>query len=248
MTKNRKKKLRKKPEFRNRKIIIFFILLIFALLSIWVLPAKQKYHPDCANSISCIDDLSGTYDENITGEFEGRKVTGPALNQKPFYASTPFSNPVLGDTTAENKRIEIDLSKQRLYAFENNIQVFEFPISSGKPWWATPNGDFRIWIKLRFTRMKGGSKELGTYYNLPNVPYTMYFYNDNVPKYRGYGIHGAYWHNNFGFPMSHGCVNMRESDVAQLYNWATPQGTKNSIYATAENPGTLVRIYGETPK
>ena len=50
--------------------------------------------------------------------------------------------------------------------------------------------------------------------DLPNVPYTMYFY-------KGYGIHGTYWHHNFGHPMSHGCVNMRTSDAAWLFNWAS---------------------------
>jgi lipoprotein-anchoring transpeptidase ErfK/SrfK len=72
-------------------------------------------------------------------------------------------------------------------------------------------GRFRIQTKLRSTRMSGPG------YNLPNVPYTMYFY-------RGYAIHGTYWHNNFGHPMSHGCVNMRTGDAAWVYNWA-PVGT-----------------------
>jgi lipoprotein-anchoring transpeptidase ErfK/SrfK len=153
----------------------------------------------------------------------------------------------LGETTADAKRIYVDLTNQKLLAYENNTLVYEFPVSTGK-YGTTPTGDFRIWIKLRYTRMKGGSRELGTYYDLPNVPYTMYFYNDKIPKARGYGIHGAYWHNNFGHPMSHGCVNMREADVAQLYNWALPTSSKNVTYASAENPGTLITIYGTAPK
>ncbi len=69
-------------------------------------------------------------------------------------------------------------------------------------------GRFRIQTKLTSTRMSGPG------YDLPGVPYTMYFY-------KGYAIHGTYWHNNFGRPMSHGCINMRTPDAAWLFNWAS---------------------------
>jgi len=58
---------------------------------------------------------------------------------------------------------------------------------------------------------------IGPGYNLPNVPWVMYFYD-------GYAIHGTYWHHNFGHPMSHGCINMTIPDAHWLYNWA-PKGT-----------------------
>ena len=95
--------------------------------------------------------------------------------------------------------------------------------------------------------MKGGNKLLGTYYDLPNVPSTMYFYNAEVPKSRGYGIHGAYWHNNFGHPMSHGCVNMRTVDAEKLYHWVSPDAKGNVTLATNEDPGTTITIYGKAP-
>jgi len=121
---------------------------------------------------------------------------------------------VLGQQTptTSEKWIEVDLSDQRLYMKEGNKIVGNFLISSGK-WYPTPQGSWNVWIKLRYTRMKGGSKLLGTYYDLPNVPYVMYFY-------QGYGIHGAYWHNNFGQPMSHGCINMKPEEAGIIYNWA----------------------------
>jgi lipoprotein-anchoring transpeptidase ErfK/SrfK len=131
-------------------------------------------------------------------------------------------------------------------AYDGDKLVYNFPVSTGK-WHHTPTGNFNIWIKLRYTRMKGGNKALGTFYDLPNVPYTMYFYNSEYPKTDGYGIHGAYWHNNFGHPMSHGCINMAEADVAQLYAWADPATVGNTTYASAESPGTPVIIYGTTP-
>jgi len=120
---------------------------------------------------------------------------------------------VLGQQTGSGEKwIEIDLSDQRLYMKEGTNTVGSFLVSTGK-WSPTPKGEWKIWIKLRYTRMQGGSKALGTYYNLPNVPYTMYYY-------KGYGIHGAYWHNNFGQPMSHGCVNVRPEEAGIVFNWA----------------------------
>lgn len=133
------------------------------------------------------------------------------------------------DALAQNvspKRVEIDISNQRLYAFDGSQKIFDFVVSTGKPWWPTPTGTFYPWIKLQSTRMIGGSTQYGTYYNLPNVPYVVYFY-------QGYGLHGTYWHNNFGFPMSHGCVNLKTADAEKIYNWI--------------DMTTPITIYGTTP-
>lgn len=109
------------------------------------------------------------------------------------------------------KWIEVVLSRQMLYAWENGRVVMSSKISSGVALHPTVRGTFRIYVKYVSTRMRGPG------YNLPNVPYTMYFYG-------GYGIHGAYWHNNFGRPMSHGCVNLPVGFSGQLFRWA-PVGT-----------------------
>ena len=96
--------------------------------------------------------------------------------------------------------------------------------------------------------MEGGSKAINTYYYLPNVPYVMFFYNDEIPKYRGFGLHGTYWHSNFGYTMSHGCVNMKTEEAGLIYNWAKPDlGNKWSVFADDENPGTQIVIYGVAP-
>lgn len=112
---------------------------------------------------------------------------------------------------AGEKKIVINLTNQQLLAYDNNQLIYSFPISSGK-WYPTPTGTFKPWAKLPLTRMAGGSRALGTYYNLPNVPYVVYFY-------KGYAIHGAYWHSNFGHPMSHGCVNVSVENAKLLYNF-----------------------------
>lgn len=130
----------------------------------------------------------------------------------------PLQSTILGDTNS-SKRIEIDLTNQRLYAYENNKLIFNFLVSSGK-WGRTPTGTFQIWTKIRSQKMSGGSRELGTYYYLPNVPYIMFFYNQSYPKPLGFSLHGTYWHNNFGVPMSHGCINMKTDEVGQVFSWA----------------------------
>jgi len=157
-----------------------------------------------------------------------------AIFNNQIFSIPTTSSKILGETIVlpddSVRRIEVDLTNQRLYAYENDRLVFNFLISSGT-WDRTPQGTFLIWAKVRSQKMSGGSKELGTYYYLPNVPYILFFYNDKIPKKNGYSIHGTYWHNNFGIPMSHGCINMKTTEVAQIYSWA--------------NIGTQIKIYGK---
>jgi len=192
--------------------------------------------------------FSGLYSpDEKSGEFHGNKFTSPYIPPQIAYNRPIFNPNVLGAYRAD-KRIEIDLTNQRLYAYEGNNKIYDFLISSGK-WGRTPTGEFTIWTKLRYTKMEGGNKALNTYYYLPNVPFTMFFYNDDIPTWRGFGIHGTYWHSNFGHPMSHGCINMKTEEVEKIYFWAQPDlpGGKLSTRATPENPGTRVVIYGKAP-
>ncbi len=192
--------------------------------------------PFCANSISCINDLTASVDNTDMGYFEGHSVLPPSIN----LAEEPTLSNVLGaETPAGEKHIYVDLSKQTLYAFQGNTLILNTLISSGK-WNPTPPGDYKIWVKLRSTRMSGG--EGADAYDLPNVPFVMFFYNDKVPKAAGYSLHGAYWHDNFGHMMSHGCVNMRAIDAQAIYDWADPATVKPTTYADANNPGTVVSI------
>ena len=190
--------------------------------------------------------------KHLTGDFDPSVKFAVFNNQRLDLAQLSLKGeeellPVLGQTSA-HKRIEIDLANQRLYAYEDDRRVYNFLVSTGK-WGRTPTGRFRIWIKLRYCLMHGGSKILHTYYYLPNVPYTMYFYNWQHPKWQGYGIHGTYWHHNFGHPMSHGCINMKTEEAALLYYWAQPDlRGRRSIYATNDNPGTEIIIYGQAPR
>jgi lipoprotein-anchoring transpeptidase ErfK/SrfK len=111
----------------------------------------------------------------------------------------------------EERWIDVDLSEQTLYVYEGNGLIFETLISSGLPGHETVSGQFRIWYRTASQTMDGA--RLGYDYYLENVPYVMYFFED-------YALHGTYWHNNFGWPMSHGCVNMRTEDAGWVFEWA----------------------------
>ena len=182
---------------------------------------------------------TGDFDENANlAFFENELIDYPKTSLAQIN-NLPQNTQVLGTTNATGKEkwIEVSLDQQKVRAWEGNTIVMEFAISSGK-WGRTPKGTYNIWYKTRSQKMEGGSKELGTYYNLPNVPHNMFFH-------KGYALHGAYWHNNFGHPMSHGCVNEPLANAAQIFDWAgpvLPEG-RNAIRADASNPGTKVFIH-----
>ncbi len=129
----------------------------------------------------------------------------PTSTPTPVPTNTPV--PVTPSVGQEGRWIDIVLSEQRLYAYEGQNVVRSFIVSTGKPSTPTLVGRFNVWIKLRYADMSGPG------YFLPNVPYVMYYDGS-------YGIHGTYWHSNFGTPMSRGCVNMRIEDAGWLYNWS----------------------------
>src|SRR5260221_3643954 len=111
----------------------------------------------------------------------------------------------------QGKAIVVSLLNQRIYAYQDAHLVHSTLMSSGKAGNETVQGDYHIYVKYVTTRMTGPD------YDIPDVPWTMYFY-------KGYGIHGAYWHNDFGRTMSHGCVNLETSEAKWFYDFA-PVGT-----------------------
>jgi len=158
------------------------------------------------------------------GEWHGKTVYAPPVPGSPM--SQILKRNVLGD--AAGKRIEVNLNTQRVLVFEGNIQVNEFVVSTGL-WGRTPTGTFTTQRKVTSQTMSGGNRAIGTYYYLPGVQWVQYFGNAQIPWSRGFSFHGTYWHNNFGHPMSHGCINMKTPDAKWLFDWA-PMGTPVSIY------------------
>jgi lipoprotein-anchoring transpeptidase ErfK/SrfK len=159
---------------------------------------------------------------------------GPALAQKygvstdpvaqgdlPIYSEDLFVKPGPKAGNGGEKWLEISIGQQYLWAWEGGEVVLETYVSTGRPGFDTPYGTFYINSKLESQTMEGVLG--GEYYNVPDVPWVMYFTDV------GHAIHGAYWHSNFGAVMSHGCVNLPLDVAAWMYGWA-PIGTRVEIH------------------
>jgi lipoprotein-anchoring transpeptidase ErfK/SrfK len=233
LAKRKKAPLVRKGKTVGHYIQLYFVSLLVGLVVFTVGTYFIKSQPTCANSKTCQSDLSVNIDNTSSGIFQGHTIAPPKID----LARDIYKSSVLGTTDPSGeKHIYIDLSTQKLYAYQERTQILQTFIASGK-WNPTPVGNFHIWEKLRATRMAGG--EGADAYDLPNVPYVMYFYHD-------FGLHGAYWHNNFGHAMSHGCVNMRIVDAQSLYEWADgptggQQGTPVSVCNSFAEPNNCVQ-------
>lgn len=216
---------------------VFSLLALFlGIMSIWLISKKVNTSSCCSQPIFKND---FEYSE-VTGEYYKKQVEIPFWVFEDNFDLKKLS--VLG-SSSEEKWIEVDLSLQKLWAWEGNKLYLESLVSTGLPWWPTPQGEFRVWAKTRATKMEGGEGKY--YYNLPNVPFVMFFENEKIPGYRGYGLHGTYWHNDFGRVHSHGCINLPTPIAEKLYYWATPQLPEGKFFtkATTENPGTRMVIH-----
>jgi lipoprotein-anchoring transpeptidase ErfK/SrfK len=130
---------------------------------------------------------------------EGRKVARVIIN----------TTPPQGAST--NRWIDVDLAEQTLAVYENNQLIFATVIASGsEPFWTRP-GIFQIFQKKDTETMR--NNDLTDFYYLDNVPWTMYFDGARA-------LHGAYWRTRFGYPQSHGCVNLSVGDSHWVFNWA----------------------------
>ena len=220
------------------------IIAVVAILAVFLSysPISPKQTASAESDFRLADVL------NSTGEFDNDPTQAYFNNQPVAYpkdelaqaANSTLDQAVLGVTTnssGEEKWIEVDLSKQQVTAWEGQKQVRQFLVSTGR-WGPTPPGTFYIWLKTKSQRMTGGSRAEGDFYDLPNVPNNMFF-NGAI------ALHGAYWHNNFGHPMSHGCVNEPLADAEWMFNWAgptMPEGQR-SVRASDDNPGTRVWVH-----
>ncbi len=145
----------------------------------------------------------------------------------------------------EKKRVVVDLSEQALSAFEGKAEVFRAKISSGALFFGedgktltsgTPGGDHIIWQKRVARHMQGGTRDSG--YDLPGVGWVAYFASN------GAALHSTYWHNDFGTPKSHGCLNCRPEDAKWLFRWTAPAVPyePGNITVNMSSPGTVLNI------
>jgi hypothetical protein len=144
----------------------------------------------------------------------------------------------------KEKRIVVNVSDQTLSCFEGKDEVYFCRVSTGAKYdaygnqvdkWATPLGPHPIWRKLISIHMSGGTTGGG--YDLPGIGWTSLFAGNGV------AIHSTFWHNNFGVPMSHGCVNARPQDSKWIFRWSEPTISLDPGDMTVSMPGgTIVEV------
>ncbi len=145
--------------------------------------------------------------------------------------------PISPDVPADEKFIKVDLANQWVSLLEGDTVVFTTKISSGRKfgreYYLTPVGDFETFRKRPSRHMANGNRASG--YDLPGVPWVSYI--DEI----GDSFHGTYWHNDFGMPRSHGCINMTPKAAKWLYRWTHPIVPKNELEAWKAH-GTAVNV------
>ncbi len=131
--------------------------------------------------------------------------------------------------------IDFDLTEKILTLFKYNQPVFSTYASPGRSVYPTVTGVFRVWYKMEKDRMRGGPPTVSYYYDLPNVPYVLYYY-------KSYAIHGTYWHDKFGLPQSAGCTNLTQGDAEYVFSKTSPilSENTNQIKSTSDNQGSVI--------
>lgn len=136
----------------------------------------------------------------------------------------------------EEKHILIDLKTQMVTAFEGEQLVFSQRCSSGAEGTETPTGEFRTYHKGPSVHMTNQGDAIENIYNLPGVPWCTFFTGS------GNALHGAYWHNDYGRPRSHGCVNLPSDAAKFLYRWTNPHVPPDADYLHRPGEGTRIQI------
>ena len=134
------------------------------------------------------------------------------------------------------KFIHIDLASQMVTAFEGNNMVFSSRCSSGQRGTDTPSGEFFTYHKGPSIHMTNQGDAVNNIYNLAGVPWCSFFTG------AGHAFHGTYWHNDYGRPRSHGCVNLRTADAKWIYRWTTPVVPPEEDYVNLPGQGTRVQV------
>ena len=149
----------------------------------------------------------------VASDFAAQLATGDAVFQTPVTETAPV-------ITTLARTVEVNLSTQTAHLFENGNVVGTYAISSGRAATPTPTGHFTVNAYTRIQDLGAlcYNPEAENSYCTEDVPWITWFAPDIA-------FHGTYWHNNFGTPMSHGCVNMTESAAKFVYDW-TARGTE----------------------
>jgi lipoprotein-anchoring transpeptidase ErfK/SrfK len=156
--------------------------------------------------------------------------------------------PISPAVPLERKRIDVDLRRQEVIAYEDEREVFRARCATGAQFkmedgsivdMSTTRGDHWIYQKTPSRRMTGGTRGQADFYDLPGIPWVAYFTASRI------AFHGAYWHNDFGARRSHGCVNLLPEDAQWVYRWTLPRAPYEERWTTTtrRDEGSLVRVF-----
>lgn len=144
--------------------------------------------------------------------------------------------PLSSDVPGVLKTLYVDLETQYVMAFEDERLVMRTRCASGAGGTKTPKGKYSTYHKGPSIHMTNeGDAKVGVY-NLPGVPWCSFFTSTGI------AFHGAYWHNDFGQPRSHGCINLPASAAKFIYRWSTPIVPPESNYLHQPGTGTVVHV------
>jgi hypothetical protein len=160
-----------------------------------------------------------------------------------YYVPTPWVRiyspqelaPLSPQVPEDEKHIEVILDRQLVLAYEKEVPVYAARVSTGQRNFETPTGWFRTFHKRPTYHMFGGADE-ASLFDLPGTPWDTYI-TDN-----GVAFHGTYWHNDFGHPHSHGCINMRPEDARWIFRWTLPTVPPEKRLVFAPGTGTRVLV------
>lgn len=175
-----------------------------------LVPTETPVPTEAATSLPEITETPGVMSMEVVVDTPTSQYVAPT-------AGAPAPGVVAKIGSGGARWIDVNLTTQSVYAYEGDTVVNSFIVSTGTWQHPTVTGQYKIYVKFTAANMSGPG------YFLPNVPYVMYFY-------KGYGLHGTYWHHNFGTPMSHGCVNLETSNAQWLFNWASVGTVVNVHY------------------
>ena len=203
------------------------------------LPARFYY-----SQILWVDQIKTGNDGGILYRINERYGNPGDLFWAPAEAFRPISTSELTPISpeVENKQIVIDVtdSHQTLACYEGKTEVYFCRISSGKvpnttPLSAFDSDGYHIWRKLHSIQMAGGTNQAG--WMIPGIGWATFFLGSGV------AIHSTFWHNNFGEPSSHGCVNAAPDDAKWIFRWANPITPYNEGDITVSGKiGTPVKV------
>ena len=167
-----------------------------------------------------------------------------------YYIRETDPGPVPENLASGERWIDVNIKEQTLVAYDGATPVYATMISSGRQNekikeldHTTPMGEWRVREKHLTATMDGNGSAAGELpYSIEDVPYVMYYH-------RSYAVHAAFWHENYGVRMSHGCVNLSPLDARQIFDFSGPQIPEgwHGAWASEQNPGTRVVVHDGSP-